>query len=125
MQRYLKFLAQLVATLFVALIAALADDRIDTAEWVNVALAVLGTVGVLGAGNFSVGVWAYSKVIVSAATAGLMTLNSFLVDGGQISMSEWLQIGVAVIGALTVLVVKGPIVAPVTDPSAVGPRGVA
>lgn len=108
---YLKFFAQLAVTAIVALIAALTDDKIDTVEWINVALAVLGAVAVLGAGNFPDGIWRYMKLYASAATAGLMAITSFLADGG-LSTSELLQVAVAVLGSLGVGVLKGPQVEP-------------
>lgn len=107
MKQYLKFVMQVVATGIMAVIAGLADQRLDTAEWINVGLAVLGSVGVLGAGNLPSGVWAHTKAIVSAATAALVALTSFLADGG-LSGTEVLQIVVAVLGTFGVLAVPGP-----------------
>jgi drug/metabolite transporter (DMT)-like permease len=108
MKLYGKFVVQVLATALVALIAALQDDRVDAAEWINVVLAALTAVAVLGAGNTTEGVWRYTKVIVASAGAGLTLLASFVSDGGVVTVSEWLQVLVAALGAAGVLVVKGP-----------------
>jgi lysylphosphatidylglycerol synthetase-like protein (DUF2156 family) len=111
-EQYLKTLAQLIATILVAIIAASADDRIDSIEWVNVIILALGTVSVLGAGNMPEGIWKRTKLIVSAATAGAVAAHTFLSAGLSLGLTEWLQIGVAVLGALGVYAVKGPQVVP-------------
>ncbi len=54
---YLKTIAHLLVTVMAAIIAASADDRIDSIEWVNTLILFLGTVSVLGAGNFPAGFW--------------------------------------------------------------------
>jgi drug/metabolite transporter (DMT)-like permease len=108
MKLYGKFVVQVLATALVALIAALQDDRVDAAEWINVVLAALTAVAVLGAGNTTEGVWRYTKVIVASAGAGLTLLASFVSDGGVVTASEWLQVLVAAAGAAGVLAVKGP-----------------
>ena len=109
MTQYLKLAAQLVATVLVAVVAAAQDNRIDAAEWINTLLVLFTAVGVLGAGNLPAGVWHYTKAIVSAAGAGLTLLVSFVSDGA-ITGSEWLQVGIAALGAVGVLAVKGPTV---------------
>ena len=105
--RYAKFIAQVVATALAVVAAATAGDGlIDASEWGNVLLAGFGAVAVLGAGNLPAGVWAYSKTIVSAATAAVMAWQSALGDG--ITTAEWWQIAVAVLGAVGVYAVSGP-----------------
>ena len=111
MRQYAKFAAQVIATFATALVAGLLDDRIDTLEWINAGIVGLGAVAVLGAGNLPSGVWAYTKTIVAAATAGLVLLTSFLADGAM-SGAEWLQVLIAVAGAAGVAVVPGPRVVP-------------
>lgn len=107
MKLYAKFIANLFFVAVSALVAGLLDDRIDTLEWINVGIAVLGAVGVLGAGNLPAGVWAYTKTIVAGATAGLVLLTSLLADG-NITTAEWLQVALAVGGALGVYAAPGP-----------------
>lgn len=108
MQRYLKFIVQVVFTAVSVLIAALADDTVDAAEWINVLIAALGAVAVLGAGNLPSGVWAYTKTIVAAATAAAILLVSFVSDGGSVTTSEWLQVLLAAGAAVGVAAVPGP-----------------
>lgn len=107
MRNYQKFVAQVVATVLAALVPALADGKLSTAEWVNVGIIGLGAVAVLGAGNLPVGVWQHTKTIVSVATAVLVTIASFLTGG--LSTTEWIQIGMAALGAVGVFAVPGPV----------------
>jgi drug/metabolite transporter (DMT)-like permease len=106
---YGKFIAQVLATVVAAIVAALADNRLDTPEWINVVIVGLGAVAVLGAGNLPSGVWSHTKTIVAAATAGAVFLQSAISDG--ITGAEWLQLLLAVVGALGVFAAPGPKVA--------------
>ena len=107
MLRYLKFLAEVLATILAGLVAALAgDDAISVAEGINVLILALGAVAVLGAGNLPAGVWAYTKSIVAAATAGAVVLASAITDG--VTTAELLQVLIAAVGAVGVFAVKGP-----------------
>jgi hypothetical protein len=107
MKRYGKFIAQVVATVLTAVVAATAGDgQIDASEAGNVIIAGLGAIAVLGAGNLPSGIWAYTKTIVAGATAGAMAWQSALGDG--ITTAEWWQIAVTVLGALGVLAAPGP-----------------
>jgi predicted small integral membrane protein len=110
MNPYLKFVAEVLATVLAAVAAAVAGDGvISTTEWLNVVVLGLGAVGVLGAGNLPAGVWAYTKAIVAAATAGAVFLMSALTNG-SVDTAEWFQFGVAVLGALGVFAAPGPVV---------------
>lgn len=111
MKQYLKFAAQLAATVLVALVAAFQDDRVDAAEWINAAIVFFAALSVLGAGNLPAGVWRYTKTIVAAAGAALTLLVSFISDA-VVTNSEWLQVAIAALGAAGVLAVKGPTVTP-------------
>lgn len=109
MQLYLKFIAQVVATVVAGIIAALgSDNHVTSSEWVNVAILALGAIAVLGAGNLPAGVWAHTKLIVSAATAVVVLLQSYITDG--ITGQEWLQLLMGALGAIGVFAVKGPVV---------------
>jgi len=110
MKLYLKFVVQVFFAAVAAVVAALVDDKVDAAEWINVFIVALGAVGVLGAGNLPDGVWRYTKTIVSGATAAATLLVSFVSDGGTITPSEWLQVALAAAAALGVLVAPGPLV---------------
>lgn len=107
MRQYLKFIAQVFFTAVAALVAALADEKVDTTEWLNTGILALGAVAVLGAGNLPSGVWAYTKTIVAAASAALVALVTFTTDGG-VTTTEWLQVGLAVAGVLGVYAAPGP-----------------
>jgi len=106
MNQYLKFAAQVVATVISAVALAFGDGHVSASEWINVIILGLGSVAVLGAGNLPAGVWSHTKTIVSAATAGAVFLQSAITGG--IDGAEWLQLVLAVLGALGVLAVKGP-----------------
>lgn len=110
MNAYLKFAAQVVATIAVALYAALNDGSVSLAEAVNILIVGLGAVAVLGAGNLPSGVWAYTKVIVAAATAGAVFIASVITTGGTLGAAEWIQFALAVAGAAGVYRVNGPVV---------------
>jgi hypothetical protein len=109
---YLKALAQLFFTVIAAIVAASADDRIDSIEWVNVLILALGTVSVLGAGNMPEGIWKRTKLYVSAATAAAVVAHTFISNGTDIGVTEWLQMAIAAASALGVYAVKGPEVVP-------------
>ena len=113
MSNYLKFAAQVGATVLAAVVALLngTDHQPGVSDWVNVAIVGLGAVAVLGAGNLPDGVWRYTKTIVAAATAVAVLLQSVLTDG--ISAAEWLQLALAALGALGVAGAPGPVVEPV------------
>lgn len=106
---YLKFLAQVAATVLAGAYAALAGDGVfSTDEQINCILLALGSIGVLGAGNLPAGVWSYMKGYVAAATA-VATIAVSAVSGG-INDAEWIQMGLAALGAVGVVRLPGPVV---------------
>lgn len=107
-RKYGKFLAEVLVTAVVALIAAMQDNTVDAAEWILVAIAAARAIAVLGAGNLPAGVWHYTKAIVAAASAVLVLWQSLASAG--MTTSEWMQLAVAALGALGVYAVKGPVV---------------
>jgi len=114
---YLKFAAQVGATVLAAVVALLngTDHQPGVSDWINVVIVALGSVAVLGAGNLPDGVWRHTKTIVAAATAVAVLLQSVVTDG--ISAAEWIQLALAALGALGVYAAKGPVV---YDAAAVG-----
>jgi hypothetical protein len=109
MKSYLKFGAQVAATVLTVVVVALTgDNHIDASEWINVLITGLGAVAVLGAGNLPTGIWSYTKTIVSGATAGAVFLQSAITGG--VSSAEWVQLIVAVAGAIGVFAAPGPLV---------------
>ena len=117
--RYMKFVAQVVMTAAVVLVAALQDNRVDAAEWINVFIAMASAISVLGAGELPSGVWKYTKTIVAAALAGLMLLVSFVSDGGVVTGSEWLQVAIAAATAIGMTPLRAPVLVPAGQHKAV------
>lgn len=96
---YAKSVAAVIATVLTAIIAALVGDAaISAVEWVNVAIAGVGAAAVFASPNVPGA--RYTKSILAVLSAVLMLLTSVIVDG--ITMTEWLQIAVAALGALGV-----------------------
>jgi hypothetical protein len=58
---YLKFAAQVIATIISAVALAFGDGQVSASEWINVVILGLGSVAVLGAGNLPSGVWSHTK----------------------------------------------------------------
>jgi MFS family permease len=106
-KKYGKFIAEVVVTAIVALIAAMQDNSVDAAEWILVILAAARAVAVLGAGNLPAGVWAHTKTIVSAVIAAGGFVISAITDGAFTS-SELLQCLVLVAGTFGVLIAPAP-----------------
>ena len=111
MSNYLKAGMQVLATAVAAVAAGLAgDNHVDASEWINVGILAFGALAVVGAGELPAGVWRWMKTYVSAGSAALVFLSSVLGDG--ITTAEWAQLVVAVLGAVGVAVVPGPVVVP-------------
>lgn len=104
MQRYLKMVAQVVATVLAALVPYLALGGLDPSAWVNVAIVGVGALAVFAAPNIPGA--AYTKLVVSALSAVLVLLASVITGG--ITLDEWLQLALAALGALGVFALPGP-----------------
>jgi 2-keto-3-deoxy-6-phosphogluconate aldolase len=102
---YGKAIAQVVATVLSAVLAAMVVDNVVSAsEWVNVAVLGVGALGVFAAPNVPGA--AFTKSILAAASAALVVLTSAITDGVQ--ATEWLQMAVAALGALGVYAWRQP-----------------
>lgn len=101
--KYAKSIVYIALTAVMFLITALSDDALSVEELLNLAVAVIGAVVVYAVPNFSSTVGRYAKTIATAVTAGLLLAISFLTDG--ISLTEWMQIGVASLAAIGVYIV--------------------
>jgi peptidoglycan/LPS O-acetylase OafA/YrhL len=102
MARYAKFLLAVAATIISGIVVAMTGDSIiSNVEWVNIAISGVGALAVFAAPNVPGAM--YTKSILAGATAALTLLASFITDG--VTTSEWLQIAVAVMGALGVYAV--------------------
>lgn len=111
MNQYWKFFSQLLVTVLAAVLVAFeGDEFIAPNEWINIVILALGAFAVLGAGNLPGGFWEYAKFWVSALTAGCVYLASIITSGGlhQITIAQWIQFGLACLGAVGVVAVPGP-----------------
>ena len=96
---YAKSLLMVVATVVSALIVALGGDQaIDSVEWVNVAIAGVTAAAVFTGPNVAGAT--ITKFVLAALGAVLTLLVNVISDG--VSLSEWLQLLVAALGALGV-----------------------
>lgn len=99
---YAKALAAVVATVLSGVIAALTGDSvIDIGEWINVAILTAGALAVFTAPNVPGA--SITKAALAVITAVLM-LAVNLIAGG-LDVTEWLQLGMAALGALGVYAV--------------------
>ncbi len=101
--KYAKSIVYIALTAVMFLITALSDDALSVEELLNLAVAVIGAVVVYAVPNFPSTVGRYAKTIATALTAGILLAISFLTDG--ISLTEWMQIGVASLAAIGVFIV--------------------
>lgn len=103
MGRYTKAILAVVATVVAGLVAALSgDETISNPEWVNVAILAIGSASVFAAPNVPGA--AYTKSILAVLTAGLTVLASAIIGG--VTVTEWLQIATAGLGAVGVYAFK-------------------
>lgn len=103
MRKYSKGIVAALAAALVAVGAALTgNNHIDATEWVNVAIAAVGAFQVWWAANVNGA--PYVKAGIAAATAGLIALQSYIIGG--VTVSDWVQIALAVLGALGVVAVR-------------------
>lgn len=98
---YAKAALAVVATIASAIVAAMTDGGVTTAEWINVAIGGVGAASVFAAPNVPGA--RYSKAILAALAAVLTFLVSAVAGG--VSPAEWLQILVVALGALGVYAV--------------------
>jgi hypothetical protein len=99
---YAKAGAAVVATVLVAVIAAMTGDNvISDVEWINTAIAGVGSLAVFAAPNVPGA--RYTKAVLAVLSAVLVLLVNLIVDG--VTVSEWMQLGVAALGALGVYAV--------------------
>lgn len=103
MGKLTKFFAQIVATVGVALAPVIADNQITPTEGVSVGITFVGAVLVLGATNTPSGFWLYAKGWFSALMAALVAANQFVGDGWGLDGNEWIQVGIAALGAVGVI----------------------
>ena len=101
MNKYAKFAAQVVATVLAAVLAAFTGDNvINATEWVNIAIIGVGACAVFTGPNVPGA--SYTKTVLAVLAAVLTVLASAIIGG--IDVTEWIQIGMAALGALGVVV---------------------
>lgn len=99
---YAKLGAAVVATILSAIIAALTGDAvISDIEWINIGIAGVGALAVFSAPNVPGA--PVVKTILAVLSAVLVLLVNLIADG--VTISEWMQLGVAALGALGVYAV--------------------
>ncbi|MGE3795969.1 MAG: hypothetical protein AB7I38_18865 [Dehalococcoidia bacterium] len=99
---YSKMFAAILATIMSGTVAALTGDGvISTVEWINVAILGVGAASVFTAPNVPGA--RYTKAVIAVLSAALTLAVNLIVDG--VTVSEWLQLGVAALGALGVYAV--------------------
>lgn len=98
MKIYAKSIGMVLMTVVTAIVAAMTDDVVTTAEWINVAILGFGAASVFAAPNVPGA--AYTKTVLAVLTAALTAVASFLTGG--ITTAEWLQVLVASAAAVGV-----------------------
>lgn len=103
-----KAVAQAVATVLAGLVPFLVDGHLSSVEVVNLFLLAFGVIGVAVVPNLNAGAAKYAKGIVAVGVAVLTLLSSFLIDGTGIGASQWVQFGIAALGAVGVIALPAP-----------------
>jgi hypothetical protein len=99
---YAKLGAAVVATILSGIVAALTGDAvISDVEWINIAIAGVGALAVFSAPNVPGA--PVTKTVLAVLSAVLVLLVNLIADG--VTISEWMQLGVAALGALGVYAV--------------------
>jgi hypothetical protein len=107
MGTYAKAVAAIIATaLSAAVVALTGDNHFSNVEIVNIAIAIVGAVGVFYVPNAPNG--PVAKSVVATLLAMLTLVATFVGDGSfaNIDLSQWLQIVLAGLGALGVYGVR-------------------
>jgi hypothetical protein len=101
---YAKSIAYMVAAALSFLAVALMDNVLTLEEKINLGIAIAGAGLVFAVPNLPGGVIReHLKTIIAALIAGATLLVSLLADG--VSSSEWMQVGLAVLGGLGVYII--------------------
>lgn len=104
--QYTKSLAFVVVAVLTAIVAALSDNVITTAELVQAVVAGAGAVAVYIVPNLAAGLGAYLKTFVAIATTAGTALVPILGEGGfgNVPTSAWLTVIITALGAVGVYI---------------------
>ena len=102
MKVYAKAIMYIALTAVGFLATALTDNTMSIKEVLNLAIMVIGAVGVYAVPNMPEGWRSYSKTIIAAVTAGLVALLSFI--SGGVTAAEWMQVIVAAFAGVGVFI---------------------
>lgn len=107
LSHYAKAITYIALAGLTFLVTALSDNALTGEELLNLAVVVVGAIGVYAIPNFPEGVAKVAKTGVAFATAGLVAALSFWTGG--IEITEWIQIILAAFTAIGVYIVpNGP-----------------
>lgn len=99
----MKALVQLFGAMMAAIVPlTMTGAPLSVTDWINVGVVAAGAGTVYIAENQDGGVWKYAKLFMSLISVVGVVLISALADG-LISVTEWYQMGVAVLTAFGVL----------------------
>jgi hypothetical protein len=119
----LKAWGQVLAAVLAGLIPFLVDHHLDGVEITNAALLLIGGITLYIVPNLTGTEAKYAKLAVSVGAAFCTLLVSFFADGSYaIDSGEWIQLGLAALGALGVARASA-LQFPAT-PARIGPDGV-
>ena len=108
MTLYAKAILAIITAALAALAAALTDGALSSAEAVTIGIAIVTAVGVYLVPNLDAGPARYAKAFVAAAGAGLAALATLLAEGlglSQVTLSDWITVLLAILGAVGVGIV--------------------
>lgn len=106
---YGKIWSQIIATVLAGAIPLLGDAHMTGVELVNFLLLALSAIGVGLVPNLTGGVAKYAKAAVAIGTAVGTLLVSLFADGSYaLTTTEWLQLGLAALGAVGVVGFSSP-----------------
>lgn len=96
--RYTKAIIGFIAAVLIAFHATITDDHVSAAELVNIIIAAVTAFGVWLVRELPETWRAHAKVAVAVLGAALAAANLALADG--VTLSEWVTVALAAIGAL-------------------------
>ena len=118
MTQYAKMLLAVLVTVLTALVPMLALGHLSTANLLNVALIGVGALFVFAAPNVPGA--QYTKFVLAILAAGLTALVTFVGAAGTVqgvTPSQWIQVVIAVAGAVGVFAIPNATPLPAGNPA--------